>query len=303
MKNKFFKYFAFVFLACMGTFSCTDPDLVEYAEGDTVRINNPFLQISTLVVPFQAGIPDYTISMHLVNNDQDVSKVNVYSVFTDAKTGGVSNEVLLTSFNVADGNRILLEKKLTYNELKNGLKVGGNDLPSDQNLLAVGSGWKLRFEGETKFGTEILAGNINIGVLSRFAGIYKVVESHYYRIGVLTANWDGQTRFLGSVDENTFSYNDFWGNFAWAGKSFNFDIDFATNKIKVPIVNDSGIFSGTRAISCETDEALFKEFDCKQFNVLEPNEVTGAHRIKLTYGYFTDGSGPRAFYEILEKVN
>lgn len=303
MNTKNLKYFVFIILSCLITFSCSDPVLVDYAEGDTVKINNPFLQISTLVVPFQAGIPSYKISMHLVNNEQDVSKVNVYSVFTDAKTGISSNEVLLTSFDVADGNRVLLEKNLTYDDLKKGLKVGGVDLPADQNLLAVGSGWKLRFEGETKFGTEILSGTINVGVLSRFAGIYKVIESHYYRIGVLTATWDGQTRFLGSVDENTFSYNDYWGSFAWAGKSFRFDIDFATNKIKVPIITESGLFSGTRAISCETDEALFAEFDCKQFNVLEPNEATGAHRIKLTYGYFTDGSGPRAFYEILEKVN
>ena len=303
MKSNNFKYFGVLLLTCFMTMSCADEEFVEYGQGDFVKVNNPYLQISTPVVPFQAGIPSYKISMHLVNNEQEVTKVNVYSTFTDAKTGSKSNEVLLTSFTVPDGNRVLLEKTFTYEDLRKGLKVNGADLPADDKLLAVGSGWRLRFEGENKFGTEILAGTINVGVLSRFAGIYKVIESNYFRINVFTGDWNGQTRFIGSVDENTFSYNDWWGLFAWAGKSFHFDIDFATNKITVPIVTGDGIFSGNRAISCETDEALFKEFDCKTFNVLIPDEVTGKHIIKLTYGYFTNGSGPRAFYEVLEKVN
>lgn len=303
MKNRILKNLLFVFLGVFA-FSCQNDDLVEYQKGDFVQINNPYLYVNTPVVQFQAGTPSYTISVDVINNAQNLRKIDVYSVFTDAVSGKKSNKVLLTTLDVPAGSRVKVEKALTYADLKKGLIVNGASLPDDDKSLSVGSGWKLTFEGTTDFATEIMNGSITVGVLSRFAGIYKVVESHYYRIGVLTAQWDGATRFIGSVDDNTFSYNDYWGNFDWTGKSFNFDIDFQTNKITAPIiVPANGIFSGSRPMNCPEDEALFKEFDCKTFNVFEPNEATGAHRIKLVYGYFTNGSGPRAFYEILEKVN
>lgn len=294
--------FSFLILG-FGFFSCGEEDLVTYQEGGVLKIADAYLDILTPVVSFQAGTPDYSISMDIINGEKRVTKVNVYSIYTDAISGKTSNEVLLTTIDVPAGAKVNLTKKLTYADLKNGITVNGGPLPDDQNKLSVGSGWKLRFDGESSLGKVPLTGNINLAVLSRFAGIYKVVESHYYRIGVLTAQWDGQERFIGSVDDNTFSYNDYWGNFGWSGKSFRFRIDFATNKIDVPIiVPGNGTFAGNRAISCATDEALFAQFDCKTFNSFEPDEATGKHRIKLTYGYFTDGSGPRAFYEVLEKV-
>lgn len=302
MKNRILKNLLFVFLGFFA-FSCQNDDFVEYKDGGFLQINNPYLYINTPVVQFQAGTPSYSISVDVINNAQNLRKIDVYSVFTDAVSGKKSNKVLLTTLDVPSGSRVTIEKALTYADLKKGLTVNGAPLPDDDKSLSVGSGWKLTFEGTTDFATEIMNGSINVGVLSRFAGIYKVVESHYYRIGVLTAQWDGATRFIGSVDDNTFSYNDHWGNFDWTGKSFNFDIDFQTNKITAPIIVPAyGIFAGSRHMTCATDEALFKEFDCKTFNVFEPNEASGAHRIKLVYGYFTNGSGPRAFYEILEKV-
>jgi hypothetical protein len=289
----------FLFLSVFFT-SCADEELVTYGDGGTVKIADPFLQIQSAVVQFQAGLPDYTISTYLVNGQKTVTKLNVYSVYTDAKTGAKSNEALLTSFDVPAGNRVLLEKKLTYADLKKGLTVNGGPLPDDEKTLPVGSGWKLRFEGETASGNLSLPGNMNVGVLSRFAGLYKVVESKYFRIGVLTAEWTGQTRFIGSVDETTFSYNDYWGSFAWAGKSFYFAVN-ADNSINVPIT-PNGIFSGTYAINCKDNKDKFGFVPCEGSNVLIPDEATGKHRIKLTYGYFTEGSGSREFYEILEKI-
>ncbi|MBK8390914.1 MAG: hypothetical protein IPL23_17240 [Saprospiraceae bacterium] len=121
------------------------------------------------------------------------------------------------------------------------------------------------------------------------------------------AGWPGSTRFIGSVDDNTFSYNDYWGGFAWAGKSFRFDIDFATNKITVPILVGGALFSGNRALNCATDAADMKSVPCNEANVFITDEATGKHVIKLAYGYFTNNAdptigGPREFYEELEKV-
>lgn len=295
--------FSFLILG-FGIFSCGDEDLVTYQEGGVLKIADAYLDILTPVVSFQAGTPDYSISMDIINGEKRVTKVNVYSVYTDAVSGKTSSEVLLTTIDVPAGAKVNLSKKLTFADLKNGITVNGGPLPDDQNKLSVGSGWKLRFEGETSLGKVALTGNINLAVLSRFAGIYKVIESQYVRIDVPRPDlsWTGQNRFIGSVDDNTFSYNDWWGTLAWTGQSFRFKIDFATNKIKVPILVNGALVSGNRALSCETEPQFLNLVPCDGSNVFIPDEVNGKHIIKLTYGYFTDGSGPRQFYEVLEKV-
>ena len=300
---KHIKFLIFLFALLFIGFSCTqDPEVVQYKEGGIIKLADPFIQISTPVIAFQDGIPEYKMALNLINgNDLKVSKINVYSVYTDAKSGKKSNEALLITLDGGTANKIEILKNIKYADLKKGLTVNGAALPDDEKLLAVGSGWKLRFEGETPTGKLDLPGNINLGVLSRFAGNYKVTFSDYYRIGVQTATWTGETRFIGSVSDTRFSYNDKWGQFDWPGKSFHFDIDFTTNKITVPIT-PNGIFSGTRPIGCATDANLFVEYPCADYNVLVRDEAKGKHVIKIAYGYFTNGSGPRAFYEILEKI-
>ena len=145
-----------------------------------------------------------------------------------------------------------------------------------------------------------ISGNVNVGVLSIYAGIYTVIESKYYRINVSQTPWDGQERFIGSVDENTFAYTDYWGPFAWAGKSFNFKIDFANNSIDVPILVDGALFSGLFATDCKNFPGAFTNVSCAGSNVLIPDPVGGKHIIKLTYGY-TAANGEREFYEVLQK--
>lgn len=303
MKNKYLNFIlffsAFVFLT-----SCEEESFVEYGNGDNQVITDAYLQINSPVVSFQAGTPSYEIDFNVLNGSHAVSSVKVYSTFTDAKTQGVSEPVLLKSIDVGSGKTAVIEN-LTYENLKDGVTVGGNALPSDDLELAIGSGWVLKFEGEASDGSKIpLGGSINIAVLSRFAGLYKIIETDYYRINAQSsaADWSGGNRFIGSVDETTFSYNDFWGPFGWTGSSFNFTIDPNDNTIIAPIVNSSGLFSGNRPLGCDTEPEMFVDVPCDGSDILEINDETGKHIIKLTYGYFTDGSGSRQFYEVLEKI-
>jgi hypothetical protein len=306
----FNKKLVWIMVAAMW-FSCEDSTVDYNASSPTGQeVPDPYLQIQTPVIGFQAGTENYEYGINVINpaNKLQLEEVKVYSVFTDAATGSLSNEVLLTTLPVEGTNRNVIEGTLDYSQLKAGLTVDGAPLPDDEVLLKVGSGWKLRFEGVTKSGEVVrLPGNMNVAVLSRFAGIYEVIDSEYFRIGVSTAVWTGQTRFIGSVDENTFSYNDYWGSFAWTGNQFNFDIDFETDPdgptfpISVPDPVD-GLFSGNIALDCSVNPELFQIYDCTGTNVLEPNEETGEHIIKLTYGYYTNGSGPREFQEVLKKV-
>ncbi|MCB9327549.1 MAG: hypothetical protein H6572_02565 [Lewinellaceae bacterium] len=307
MKNK--NLLILLVVAFLGTFlvSCSDDtdNTINYSGGETLKITDPYLQIGTPVVSFQAGIPEYNYELTLINAVNHVSKLNVYKQFTEAGTLAKSERILFKSYDISNESKMLISETFNSDDLKTGLSVSGNQLPSNDELIPTGSSWTLTFEAETDHGVQSLAGSIRVAVLSVYAGIYKVIDSEYFRIGESYGGWNGETRFIGSVDENTFSYNDAWGYFAWAGKSFDFDLN-EDNSITVPLINSSGLFSGNRALRCDIEPQTFTSVSCAGSNVLIPDPAAptskdGKHIIKLTYGYFTDGSGPREFYEVLEK--
>lgn len=286
-------------------FGCDDSDYVTY-DGEAFQdVADPFLRIKTPVLSFQAGIPSYHMEFDVINGANRLNTIDIYKTFTDAVTGASSNEALLGTYTIEGDDYTVVTDELTYEDLKTGLTVNGGSLPDNQAELAVGSLWVFRLVGHYASGkAQQMGGSIRVGVLSRFAGFYRVVQSEYYRINVPRPDlaWTGQTRFIGSVDATTFSYNDYWGLFAWAGNSFNFELDESNNKIRVPILTASGLFSGNRAINCVDDAAVLVNVHCDESNILIPDDVTGKHVIKLSYGYFTNGSGPREFYEVLEKI-
>jgi hypothetical protein len=304
MKNiKLYKGLQYCLIAAAAmVLSCEEDSSMDYKGGDELGVTDSYLQITTPVVGFQAGTEQYSIAFNAINGEKDIEKVNIYSTFTDTD-GSTSNEGLFASYDVEGPLLNKIEDDFTYDDLRAGLTINGGPLTDDQNQLAVGAGWKFRFEGVRPNGDIVrLPGNINVAVLSRFAGIYKFTKIEYYRIGVLRNDVSdpiiGTELFIGSVDENTFSHNDWWGPFAWSGCSFNFDIDFEDgNKATVPVLTSCGLFSGTEAVSCP-NLAFGK---CATSNVLIVDDVTGKHKLKLSYGYVGAG-GNREFYTELEKV-
>jgi hypothetical protein len=285
--------------------SCNEDDLVTYDTGDFAKIATPYVQIETAVISFQAGTPDYELRFNAINGTKGLTEVRLYSTFTDAASGLDSdNEVLMKTYTITEPKIERISETITYDVLKAGLTVDGAPLPASELDLAIGSGWSIRFEGTYGDGTTgNLPGSINVGVLHRFAGLYKVLSSAYYRINEDGGTWNGSLRFIGSVDGDTFAYNNFWGPFSWSGNSFNFDVDYDNgNAITVPILTSSGKFSGTYTINCTDNADLFVDVPCTGSNVVTANDVTGKHVIRLTYGYFTEGSGSRQFYERLEKI-
>ncbi len=306
MKNIIKILGVFVLAAC--AFSCNEDDPVEYSSGLFQEITDPFLQVRTGVVSFQAGTPSYNLGFNVVNGTKALSQVTVYSQFEDAATGDVSDEVVFGTYAVS-GALTAVDQEITYDDLKNGIVINGGAMPDDQTALAIGSLWRMRFEGTTASGDIPLTGSMIVGVLSRFAGLYRVLESSYFRIGADNGGWNGTDIFIGSVDATTYSHNDNWGPFGWAGNSFTFSIDETDNSITVPLIDGDGqlangnpLFSGNRAVGCHSEPEFFVNVPCAGSNVLIPDDVGGKHRLILTYGYFTDGSGPREFYEVMEKI-
>ena len=300
MKNIIKSILCFSVLAMFA--SCGEEPFVEYTDGLTQQINDPYLQINSPVISFQAGTESYDLDFNIINGTLDIDKVNVYSIYTDAKTLAKSDKTLFKTYQVGADAKTSIVDAITYDELKSGVTVNGEGLPTDQEQLAIGSGWALSFEGETADGKIVpLGGSVQVAVLSKYAGLYTVTESAYFRINVASIGWTGSTRFIGSVNETTFSYNDWWGPFGWTGSSFNFEVNLEDFTIKVPILVGGSPFSGNRALGCDTEPEQFVDVPCAGSNILV-DDPDGKHIIKLTYGYFTDGSGSRQFYEELVKI-
>jgi hypothetical protein len=295
-------------------FSCNEDTEMDYGTREEFQgLTDPALQINTPVIGFQAGTENYDYAFNVINpsNELQLEEVKMYSVFTDAETGLTSEEVELASVGVEGPNRNVIAGTLDYSQLKAGVTVGGAPLPDDQLLLKVGSGWRVRFEGITSSGEAIpLAGNINVAVLSPYAGIYKYTHLEYYRINVLrndvTDPEVGNEVFIGSVDEDTFSHNDWWGPFPWTGSKFHFSIDLTPDgEGNFPITGyefPDGIYSGNRPLTCATEPGSMPNVNCGDSDYLDPDNDTGVHKLYMSYGYFTDGSGAREFYCELTRV-
>jgi hypothetical protein len=41
---------------------------------------------------------------------------------------------------------------------------------------------------------------------------------------------------------------------------------------------------------------------CDESNIVINNDASGKDRLIMSFGYFTPGSGPRTFYQVLEKI-
>jgi hypothetical protein len=312
MKANKLIYLILVLFSGLVVSSC-DPELTTYDENNvkTQDLPDSYIQVVTPVVSFQAGVSSYDMEFNIINGTKAVNRVDAYITYTDSRTGGVSAEKLYKSY-TPSGSKTVVAESFTYNDLKDGLTVNGASLPTSDTELAIGSGWKLRFEGILADGSGVVEypQGIRIDVLSPYAGRYKIIAGEYYRIGVLTYSYADGTyageRFIGSVDETTYSYNDYWGAFSWPGSSFNFVIN-DDNTIDVPVLSKSGLFSGNRGLSCATEPSIFANVPCEGSNILvkdpnNPNSSNGRHKIYLTYGYFSDGSGAREFHEVLEKI-
>lgn len=271
-----------------------------------------YLQVISGFFPFSPGQATYDFEFNVINGNLEFTEVRMYKTFTDAATGTTAAEVIAATYPVSGYGRTVVEQAFTYTDLASGITVNGNPLPTLDEDVAPGSGWSFRFEATTEEGEVVdVPGAINI-IYSKWAGNYEVVSSKYVRTTTIVEDfggWNGNVVFIGYVDDNTLSYNDNWGYFAWGGNAFHIDFDETTLEITdVPVITADGLFSGDREIKCGPDDSKFASLDaqlgfnaCDNGNFIEEDVVNGNHEITLVYGYIT-GSDPRQFYEVLRKL-
>lgn len=308
------KYLTLLLAGFFIMYSCDD-DTVTYDE-IALEVADGFYRALTPTVPFVAGTDFYEIRFIVVPGVADVAQVAVYKQFTDSKTGNSSDVVLMGTYDVnsAEAATTIVDQ-LSYDDLKAGLTLNGNPLPDNDIEIGIGSSWTLTLVPLKADGSESdlanAGGTINVAVLSPFAGDYLVVASAYYRINILNgAGWNGQTRFIGSINDTTFSHPNWFGPFNVAA-TLKFIVRSADNTVWVPKVgqvpglNQENGVTGDPIINCEEDPGMFVNVPCAGSNVLIP-DVDGEHVFKLTYGYYTasgdENEGSRQVYEELVKI-
>jgi hypothetical protein len=132
------------------------------------------LVVPTKVVNYKLGAtPSVNIPI-TVPTGPTISKIEIYSTYTDAATGAVSNTVLLKTITSVTAN---VPVSATYADLKKDLLIDGQPLPDDETQLAIGSSWKLTYTTYmAEDGRKVLNNAATkISVANAYAGKYHCV--------------------------------------------------------------------------------------------------------------------------------
>ena len=317
------KYIFFLIASVTLVFgSCTEPD--NYTDG---AVEGGLLEITTPAINYVVGENrDYTVEFKVFQSaNVKTTQVEVYvqfagkkqnadgTIFLDEDESPVtlySNEKLLTTITVNETTTHYETFTVNLAQLTDGMSVTGNDrytnLPIDDTQYAIGDSWRFRFVSTTTEGKQHEnSRGASVDVSTRFAGTYVVKELSYYRLGVQSPSyWLGEEVVIKSIDAITYFYD--WGaSIGWTGPLY-FQIDPGTLEISYPAEWD-GVAQVLNGQPLTTPTANPNDLTNVIPLTTTPNlaikdDVEGKDMLILVYGYYTGGSGPREFYEVLEKV-
>jgi hypothetical protein len=150
----------------------------------------------------------------------------------------------------------------------------------------------------------------SIAVGTRFSGTYKCVTGEYYRIGVLTytaSNWPAVT-IIEAVDATTYRVKKYFGPFNNSSTAtdgdYYFTIDSSDNidyPANVPGTAIAQEGNTQPFITCTTSPGNMTNVYCGSSNYVLRDNVNGHDRLYMSFGYLA-GSGPREFYQVMEKL-
>ena len=337
---KITKYIMLLMIGAFLMTSC-DEEVVGYdEEAIDFETADAYLKIVTTGVELVEGVSDYSFRFIVIPGVEDIAKVNVYKQVTFGGTQEVSDKVLAYSYDIDDTQLSTnIESDVRVSELMDGIVATNPESVLDTIVDSLVSGTLvtftfevLRSDGSAANTTDEAAKKIVFTYLPNpYKGTYITRYGSYWRVelqvdangdplGEDLTNYINQTRTIGALNDTALTHPDWWGGFDWAGNEFIFyaGVNDAANptdssiRVTIPTTIDGvsqPLFSGSRMITPEED-------GCGSAGAFNHNRVPGVcdqmivpdaggpgvHRIYLTYGYFTDGSGEREFYEILEKI-
>jgi hypothetical protein len=144
-------------------------------------------------------------------------------------------------------------------------------------------------------------------VSTRYAGKYATLDADYYRIGVLTyteaSGFYPDELIIESVDAITYKVLEYIGVFN--GNEWYFQIEDGV--ISYPLEYPAGttqLLNDQPLITCESNPADMVNIPCDpaETNIVINDDVEGKDQLIMSVGYYTGGSGPREFYQVLEKI-
>lgn len=305
---KKFKIYLLSLIVITGFFSCDDEKDALTGNAETGGL---LTDISGLVgyVVGNGNDFEYTAKATVFQGAVKTTKIQIYKSFTNV-AGVTSNEVLLKSIDLSDTpQNQVVQYTMTYDELKEGLTIAGAPLPTDDSLLKIGDAWTLKYVTTTSEGNvHVNAKTTKVAVGTRPSGTYRVIESQYWRLGVNSGSWNGEVRVIESVDIQTYRFVGYAGSFAAETNTHYFTIDPVSNVVNTPQTYNGEVqlLNGWPLINCTsnpTDMAISCGYPGPQ-NIFVKDDVNGKDKIYRTYGYYTGSgaTGPREFYEVLEKI-
>ena len=279
------------------------------------------LNVKKLAITYVVGnglTTPYNNDILIYQGNEKVQKIDVYKTFTTTKVVNgetvevTSNEILFKTISpTATVQTETVSYSTNYNELIADLIVDGAPVSTSDSSLKIGDYFTLKYKSTLNNGKiheNFESTKISVG--TRLAGVYKVVETAYWRIGVPRPDvqWIGETRIIESVDATTYRFLEFAGPFGPLNtgndNTHYFTVD-SNGVVRTPVTyNGVAQILGTfPTINCEETPSSMTNacaFAGPQ-NIVVKDDVNGKDKIYRTYGYLNP-TGPREIYEVLEKV-
>ena len=301
MKN--IKYLILSLFTVISLGACVENDNDELTGGATT---GGLLSVNNQLISYVVGSgATYVATGSVFQGREQTTSIDIYKSFTNNTTGSVSNEVLLKTITIGDttmGTTFGFDLTFTYEELITDLTIDGAPLPANDGNLNIGDYWSLRYASNTSEGDlNFNAKTTKVAVGTRYAGVYTVEDSSYFRLGVDGGNWNGTDRIIESVNASIYRHK---GVGFWDDNEFYFTVDNATGVITIMDVDLDGNgvnLNGQPIMTCESNNG-FTVLECGASSSLAvPDDVDGADELIMTVGYLTAGSGPREFFQRMVK--
>lgn len=285
--------------------------VVSGKEGGLVEIKNPSIN-------YVVGNPGpYSSAIRVYQGEIKTTKVDIYKTFygtvydtitvdSIVPKSVVSNTVLYTTIelsSVLDQNSIQ-SFEFTFDDLREGLTVEGNELPANDGNYQIGDYWEFTYFSTVSDGRVVQQNTTTKAtVATRYAGKYKCIDGRYFRLGVLTyttGDWPAET-YIESVDAKTYKVLEYWG--AFDGNEWYFQIENGVITYPAEWDGVAQLLNGQPLITCESSPGDMTEVcGLPGANTVVNDDVNGKDLLIMANGYYTSGSGPRVGYQVMEKI-
>ena len=313
MKN--IKLFTFVAAIVVALVSCEEKGDFLTENKNVGGLISPVTKAITYVIG-NGNTFEYNETLNINQSGAvQVTKIYIYKSFVNKKGTEdeaddiTSNEVLFRTYDVpTNSQNVNIPFSVNYTQLIAGLTVSGLPVSSIDTNLFIGDAFILRYEqlrsdGKTVESSRASNAITKLSIGTRLAGKYKTIEAAYYRIGVLnatTATWPSEI-IVESVDATNYKIVERFGFFPPTATD--------KNNIKFIVIGNNITYSPSQTtgndqpfITCGSNPSSFNaEVNCGTSNKVVLDNVNLKDRLYMTFGYLSP-SGPRVFYQVLEKI-